>query len=199
MTTRPLRLFALLIALLTLSACFQTETPSTPPEPIEEPTPEPDPDPESPNLVQNGEFDGLEGWAYFFHETAEGEAEFREGALCLDITNAGSDAWNVQVVQGDLGLEVGTTYTTRFDAKADQSLQVRALLEEDGEDYTALAGESFEIIETTASYEFTATVEEDAAKNRISLNMGGDLIGATPVTLCLDNVEVRAQADPADE
>ena len=184
--------------ILTLSACFQTDTPPPPSEPVEEPAPEPEPE-ESPNLVQNGEFDTLEGWASYFLETAQGEAELREGELCLDITDGGSDVWQIQVVQSELGLEVGTTYTTRFDAKADQSLQMRVLLEEEGDDYTALAGETFELTDALTSYEFTGTVEEAADSNRIILSTGGDLVSTTPVTLCLDNIEVRAQAASTDE
>ncbi len=184
--------------ILTLSACFQTDTPPPPSEPVEEPAPEPEPE-ESPNLVQNGEFDTLEGWASYFLETAQGEAELREGELCLDITDGGSDVWQIQVVQSELGLEVGTTYTTRFDAKADQSLQMRVLLEEEGDDYTALAGETFELTDALTSYEFTGTVEEAADNNRIILSTGGDLVSTTPVTLCLDNIEVRVQDGAADE
>lgn len=189
----------LLAALLALTACSsQTEEPT--PDPIEEPTPEPAPEPEeNPNLVENGAFEGEDAWAFFFYETAEGNAAVREGELCFDISNGGGALWNVQVVQSELGLQMGKTYTTRFDAYASEPLQVRAALEEDGDDYTFLAGEVFDLTDAKASYEFTAPIEEDIQPNRINLSTGGALVGTVPVTMCLDNIEVREVAPETDE
>ena len=176
----------LLIPFLLLACTPQREQPVDP-VPPEEPIVE-----ENPNLVQNGSFDDSDGevWSAFFNQTAEGVAGVREGEFCFDITNAGEALWNVQLVQGNLDFEANRAYAFSFEAYADVPAQVYAAIEEDGDDFSSLAAQTFEISDTKTSYEFIATLSETAPVTRIQLGMGGELLSSTPATICFDNVEV---------
>ena len=174
------------VAFLLLAACTpQADQPVTdaPNEPVVE---------ESPNLIQNSAFGSAEGWNHFFLESAEGEGGVSYGEYCLDIGSPGDAAWQIQLIQGGLTLEQGESYTASFEAYANKPLQVRLGLEEDGDDYSSLAEQTFALSNTRTTYELTADISEEAGQSRLNMSTGGELVGTTPVTVCFDDVELRA-------
>ncbi len=147
---------------------------------------------EGPNLLQNSSFNREDGWGAYFLEAAQGESSFSYGELCLDIESAGDAVWNSQVVQGGLSLRSGERYTLSFNAYANKPVQIRAALEEDGNDYTSLSEQMFALTNNRTDYTLAAEVTESANEGRVSLSTGGEFASAAPVTICLDDVELRA-------
>ena len=147
---------------------------------------------EAPNLLQNSSFNNEDVWGAYFLGSAEGESSFSYGELCLDITSAGDAVWNSQVVQGGLSLTPGESYTLSFNAYTNKPVQMRAAMEENGDDYTTLGDRTFALTGSRTDYTFSAEITENVDEGRVSLSTGGELVSDTPVTICLDDVELRA-------
>ena len=146
---------------------------------------------ENPNLLRNSSFNGDDAWEAYFLEAAAGESRFAYGELCLDIESPGNDVWNTQALQGGLSLEPGESYTLSFNAYANKPVEVRAAMEENGNDYTLLGGQMFALTEERTDYSFSAEIPEEVDEGRISVSTGGEFVSATPVRICLDDVELR--------
>ena len=78
-------------------------------DPVEEPPVE--------NLIQNGDF-AKEGtdWTAYIHEKggAKATVAFTGNKARYEITNAGTEDWNVQLKQGGLAMEKGSKYKVNF-------------------------------------------------------------------------------------
>ncbi|WP_194843247.1 carbohydrate binding domain-containing protein [Paenibacillus sp. B01] len=79
--------------------------------------------------LQNGDFSGgLASWEPFV-QGAGATFAADGGAARIDISNAGSESWNVMLNQGSLSLKKGFAYKLEFDAKASEARPLQATLE----------------------------------------------------------------------
>lgn len=142
-------------------------------------------------LLTNGTFDnGTAGWSLGQgpgYGNSAATASVSGGAYQVAITNAGSDVWHVQVVQGGLALEAGRTYTLSFDisAAAERTIFV-AVGEAEGE-YRKFAQETITIGPSIQTHSMTFTPDVTVTNARVELNLG---LSAEDITL--DNVSLMA-------
>src|SRR5690242_9380468 len=79
------------------------------------------------NLLKNSTFeDGTSlPWASSFTAPGEGKAAVVNGAFCIDVKNAGSNAWDAQVRHREMVIRKGHTYSVRFKAWASRATKMR--------------------------------------------------------------------------
>lgn len=132
-------------------------------------------------LLNPGFETGLDGWFGYVHGDAwailEPVAESLEGAQALrvEVSDGGSERWQVQFGQADLSLLAGEAYRLRFAVRADQPTTIRGTVMRNELPWDALgwAGEiavTSEWVTHTVDFTATATVFGDA---RVSFDVGG--------------------------
>lgn len=152
-----------------------TETPDNP---------DPDPAPSGDNLILNGDFaTGNEHWTAEIISPAEATSSFEGKKAAFDITNVGSEDWNIKLKYSDLlKLEKGAKYQVemKITSTADRTVKysfMNAVYDYyGGQDLSLKANEA-----KTVSYEFTvdkATSEEIT----FSVSMGKIAEEDTPVS-----------------
>ncbi|QJC50501.1 family 16 glycosylhydrolase [Paenibacillus albicereus] len=79
--------------------------------------------------LQNGDFSGgLASWEPFIQGAGAAFAT-DGGAARIDISNAGTEGWNVMLNQGNLNVKKGFVYKLEFDAKSSEARPLQATLE----------------------------------------------------------------------
>jgi hypothetical protein len=143
-----------------------------------------------PTLVLNGGFENANGWTNNFLGGSTGTAQAKNGEFCWNITDKGTEEWNIQVFQPLPDLEMGKTYRLSFDAYADQAVTVRTALEQNYGDYLPLhdSPAEFDITTSKASYAVDFEVNQEGANGRVRISTGGDFIPEAPATICIDNI-----------
>jgi len=141
------------------------------------------------NLVINGDFsDGKNGWTWELQGSGEGEWSIDDGAAQIDISNAGSNVYDVQIRQNNILLIQGHTYVFEFDAWADASRSIEAKVGQDVSPYTNYSqlGPTFITpIPQQFSYEFNMESAIDA-NARVVFNCGQSSPNVT-----IDNVSLK--------
>ena len=151
-------------------------------------------------IIKNGDFETgtNNGWSSWGNDSkAEVCAEAaKDGSYGLKLVNPkdGSDYYVAQCCQDlDGVLEVGKTYTIRFQAKSSVAGEVLQFAAQNSKDYSGEGYHSFSIGTdwTTCEYDYTCNKEN---KNRILLNFG-----KVAGTFYIDNVEFGIkEVDPMD-
>ena len=66
-------------------------------------------------MLKNGGFSkGSEGWESAITAPGEATASFDNGKAVYNITNVGTEDWNVQLKQNGITLEKGSKYKVNF-------------------------------------------------------------------------------------
>jgi endoglucanase len=150
------------------------------------------------NLLVNAGFDGeaLRPWSVNFALPRGGRSAIERGELCLRVDAPAPRRIDVVLRQGPLAIVAGHHYQLRFRVHASSPTRLRARLSMVAAPYTELwaALASAGASAATLAASFDATLDEDNAE--LVLELGGDLLAPTPVTVCLDDVEL---ADPRFE
>lgn len=134
-------------------------------------------------MLSNGQFDGnTDSWW-----TSGASAKVRDNEACMEIKNAGSNAWDVILGQAGVGLKKGETYQVSFDAYATESTQFKALIQHEGPPYTHYFLEDTPITRDKKSYQFTFTQQKDSdAGSEFQFQMGAQ----KAVTVCVSQVSL---------
>ena len=85
-------------------------------------------EPTAVNMIQNGDFaDGEDKWIKYVHEDAGANATvtFTGNKVRYEITNAGTEDWNVQLKQEGLAMEKGSKYKVNFKIASSLDRRVR--------------------------------------------------------------------------
>jgi len=137
------------------------EAPATTPEP-DVPTSTPVPEnPAGENLLKNGDFaSGKDSWIEAVTAPGAANISYEDKKAIFDITNVGTEDWNVQFKQEGITLEKGSTYTVKFKATstADRTIKL-AMMSTDGK-YTWYGGEDI-VLEAGKEKEVTVTFTMD--------------------------------------
>lgn len=81
------------------------------------------------DLIKNGDFSKAEeSWTNAVTAPGAATADFTQGKAVYQITNPGSADWNVQLKQGGLLLESGSTYKVKFKVKSTQARTIKLAL-----------------------------------------------------------------------
>lgn len=150
------------------------------------------------DTVFNGSFSDslkLAGWTLDTH-SGEGSLKFSEGKAEINVTKAGTNAYDIQMIQNGMHYEKGQSYKLVFDAYAAAARALEVNLEKDTDPWTSYLGEAktFDLGTDKKSFEIQFTMNEDTDKNgRISFNAG-----SATGSVFIDNV-VLSKIDKIDE
>ncbi len=147
-------------------------------------------------LITNGDFsNGLNSWTCNAYDGEGAIADYSvvSDELYVDITSGGTSGdWNVQLIQGGLVIEEGMNYTISFLARADSPRNIKAILGEEGGDYTSYGEMDISLTTTMTKYSLSFIMEEETDEAaRFQVNMGLD-----NVNVYLDNISVYERAGP---
>ena len=97
------------------------------------------------------------------------------GEMFVEITDGGTDDWNVQLKQGGLAIETDIEYTISFDARAEATRDVDVSVGEEGGNYADYGVNTFSLSTEMTHYEFTFVMNENTDLDaRLQFNMGED-------------------------
>ncbi|WP_369434664.1 carbohydrate binding domain-containing protein [Psychromonas sp. MME1] len=124
---------------------------------------------ESGELLQNPQFKkGEESWW-----VSGGQLAVKNGEACVNITQPGSNNWDVILGQGGLGLENGQSYQVNFTARSSVETKFKALIQHDGAPYTGYFNEDISVGPTAKTYSFNFTQKEPSdAKTGFQFQLG---------------------------
>lgn len=159
----------LALCMLVLPACGKDKSSSTVGVGLKEEVEKPD----SEQLISNGDFGmGIENWKTFFNG-GQADVLVYGGELSVDIKDAGSLEYAVQVYQDTLELHKGDKYRITFDARSTIGRSVEVRMQINGEDYRAYTSTIVDLTSDMKTYNIDFTMEEatDLAP-RFAVNMG---------------------------
>ena len=149
------------------------------------------------DLLWNGSFteDTLRPWSVGFDSARRGRVVPARGELCLAIdredARENAHRFDVIVRQGPLALSAGHRYQLRFRTHATAATRVRPRLSRIGtpatEYWSAVVASDGAAVTYTGTYD--AVSDEENAE--LVFELGGDLLGAAPLTVCLSDVELN--------
>ena len=147
----------------------------TPDVPAATPTPGAPENPADGNLLKNGDFaSGKDSWIEAITAPGAASVSYEDKKAVFDITDVGTEDWNVQFKQEGITLEKGSTYTVKFKATSTAARTIKlAMMSTDGK-YTWYGGEDIALEagkEKEATVTFTMDEDTDTSA-ALFLSMG---------------------------
>ncbi len=133
------------------------------------------------NLVKDGDFPGTaltSNWALQTYGGSAATTSVSGGKVTINITTAGTQTYQPQLVQKGIALEEQTWYRLSFDASAPEERSINVMLQKSSNPYDTYASEDFNLTTAQQAFmiEFEMTNPSDPA-TQLSFNVGGT--GAT--------------------
>jgi endoglucanase len=160
------------------------------------------------NLLLNSDFSNGQTNPWAFAPSAPGAASFGvvNGELCLTVTNAGANRWDVQFRQ-PVTLQNGHSYAVSFKAYASAPTRLYAKIGNSNAPYAEYWNNNWTPFDlTTAAQTFGGSFTmngDDQVANEFAFHLGGDLaLPALPFTLCVDDIvldDPQYTPDPTPE
>ena len=150
------------------------------------------------NILWNGTFDGesQRPWSVGFDSPRVGRFAIDNHELCLQIAEPGPGPGSVVVRQRPLAIQRGHHYQLRLRAHATAATGLRARLSKIGAPYTELWAATADVAPEARTYAVAFDGPADDDNVELAIEAGGPLAGATPLTVCLDDLELN---DPQAE
>ena len=150
-------------------------------------------DPASPhNLLANGSFDdGVSlPWTSSFTAPADGDASVVDGALCLDIRNAGANRWDSQLRVREMVIRKGHEYSIRFRAYSDKPTRARPKLGMAGPPYKEYWADTIDLAPAPRTFRASLIMkDEDDPTAELAFHLGAEMAtSGAPVRVCIDDV-----------
>ncbi len=151
---------------------------------------------ETGNFVYNSDFaeaedlDDEENWNFLLFNEGEGSATIENGEIIITSTNAGTEEYSVQLVQRDMPMYQGKTYTFSFEAYAEEDRKMKAAVTAPEVNWIRYFPDTSVDLTTdwqTYSFEFDMKEASDD-KGRVEFNMGKQ--GST-ATIHIRNVRLE--------
>lgn len=154
-----------------------------------------EPAPGGGNLIKNGSFDDGTSlpWTTSFSAPADGKASIDKGALCLEVSNKGDNAWDAQIRHREMVLQKGHTYAVRFRARASEATKVRPKVGMAGPPYAEYWAAMITLGPSSQTFtgHFTMKGDDDPTAE-LTFHMGGNLAGPSgPFSVCVDDVRLE--------
>ena len=145
------------------------------------------------NLLWNGTFEGeaLRPWSLAFDSSRLGHRAPASGELCLQVDDPGRHTFDVALRQGPIAIARGHKYQLRLRTHASVPTRLRAAIAGVGysaTDYWTATVASSPQAQTYAG-SFDGQVDDEDAQ--LVLELGGELGGHAPFTVCLDDIELN--------
>ena len=142
------------------------------------------------DTVFNGSFSDslkLAGWALTQHAGA-GSVKHNNGQMEITVSETGTNAYDIQVIQKGMHYEKGQSYKLTFDAYASTPRSLEVNLEKDTDPWTSYStAKTFDLGTEAKTYEITFTMNEATdTDGRISINAG-----LATGTVYIDNVVLK--------
>ncbi|NLG84818.1 MAG: family 16 glycosylhydrolase [Firmicutes bacterium] len=115
----------------------------------------------------NGNLDTAGSWTFYLNSGGAGSAAIEEGAAKIGVTNTGSAAWAVQLMQAPVVVEKGAKYKITFAARASSAgMKVTIKVGGTGDrSWTAYFQGEKSLTAEWATYEATFTMGQDTDEN----------------------------------
>lgn len=99
------------------------------------------------NQLINGDLSqGTDGWnIWSISGDGKADASIENGKVTYAITNVGTNDWDIQLKQENLTLVKGCTYQITFKAVSSETRTIKALMQENGGDYTWYGGQDISL------------------------------------------------------
>ncbi len=146
------------------------------------------------NLLKNSTFDGGSTlpWMTSFSAPADGKADVVKGALCVNVTNKGSNPWDAQVRHREMVIQKGHTYTVQFRAFASAPTKARSKIGMSGAPYAEYWSSTIDVGTEPQLYSGKFTMQgSDDPTAEFAFHIGGAMAQASlPFDLCIDDVRL---------
>lgn len=144
------------------------------------------------NLLKQSTFsDGaMLPWTTSFSEPATGEAQVKDGALCVHVEQGGTNRWDAQIRHREMIIKKGHSYTVSFKAWASRNTSMAGKVGMAGPPYQDYWSKKIALtaVPQQFAYEFKMAKADDATAE-FALHFGGQMIqGQGPIDLCFDDM-----------
>lgn len=139
------------------------------------------------NYITNGEFSVAEDlsddvdWKFLTAEGGKGSAKIENKEIVISTTEAGKQDYSIQLVQPNLPIRKGGTYTVSFDAYADATRTMKVDVSAPDRSFARyLADTDVDLTTQKQTYTYTFKMEKaDDANGRLEFNLGKTVSTAT--------------------
>lgn len=158
--------------------------------------------PRGANLLKNGDFEEgvLVPWMPIFNPPGKGSAKVDGGQICLTVDGAGKQTFDVLLRQRPIALQKDHEYQIRFKVKSTNPAKVMpkilSLESPQVELWSAVVETSPESRSYSSSFKWSGALNSES---EFVVHLGGGLSGATPNTVCFDDVAIDDPAGTAAE
>lgn len=144
------------------------------------------------NLLKQMSFDegSMLPWLSSFGNGAEGNAQVKEGALCVDVTKKGTERWDAQIRHREMTIQNGHEYRLSFKAWSSRPTKMTIKVGMSGPPYQDYFTRPMTLTPEpqSAAFQFSAQKPDDPTAE-LAFHIGGRMIdGEDPVTLCFDDL-----------
>jgi endoglucanase len=146
------------------------------------------------NLLKASTFDdGISvPWTTSFSAPADGAAEVENGALCVKVSNKGTNNWDAQFRHREMVIQRGHTYTVQFKAWASAATRARPKVGMSGPPYAEYWNATIDIDTEPKLYRGAfSMLQADDATAEFAFHIGGSMARADlPFKICIDEVRL---------
>ncbi len=145
----------------------------------------------SDNILVNGDFsDGDTGWLLFVAPEATASGSVKNGEYAVSITNGSNVDWHIQLIQSNLLIENGKTYSVSFDAYAASPRQIAFYIRKASAPHTAYSGyQTFSLTASKQKFSFAFKMNDPTDSNADF----SFVLGTSNVDAFFDNVILTKQ------
>ena len=141
----------------------------------------------SAQIVSNGGFtSGTAGWYFHAQGGASATGTVSGGVFHANISKGGTEAWHVQLLQGNVLIQKDSTYLVKFEAYADAERSIQAGVGMNQDPWSGYGGTEVLLDTVIQEYEFTFKMNSTTNSNsRVVFDLGG-----SSTNVHIDNVSV---------
>ena len=133
---------------------------------------------------------GLTGWESIIDTTAIATISVISGQAKATITNGGAEGWMVSLTQGPLNIVNSSTYTVKFDAKADGARTIHAFAGQNVDPWDVYSNyDQFSLTQAMQTYSFTFQML-DPSDSAAVLEFD---FGTSDIDVYIDNISMIKQ------
>jgi endoglucanase len=147
------------------------------------------------NLLKASTFDdGVSvPWTTSFTAPADGAAQVENGALCVNVTNKGTNNWDAQFRHREMVIQRGHTYSVEFRAWSSAATRARPKVGMSGPPYAEYWNATIDLDTEPKLYKGAFTMgQADDATAEFAFHIGGSMAKASlPFKICIDDVRLE--------
>ncbi len=150
------------------------------------------------NLLKQSNFDGgsMLPWMTSFTEPVFVEGHVKDGALCVNVDQAGTNRWDAQIRHREMVVQKGHKYTVSFKAWASRNTSMTGKVGMSGPPYKDYWSRKIDLTDKPQQFNYQFAVNDpDDPTVEFAFHMGGAMFqGKGPLDICFDDLVL---SDPA--